>query len=1467
MCTIQNNLVARSRFMSIIRTGTVRKPFGKIKDIVPIPNLVEIQSSSFNDFVQLDMLPEERQNIGLEKVLKDVFPIEYEEKLSLEYVSYELGQWECACGKLTGLTSRYQWVCQSCNAHGCSRLKFATCPACSKKSAFYKGCADCLARVAVKLPMSLDECRVSGQTFSMPLKIKLQLVSWETDEAGTRCVRDIKEQDIFFVDLPIMADLYEEHNVFKLGSLGTFLINGVDRVVVSQLHRSPGVVFSQSKKIKDYRGKAYYLARVIPMRGSWMDFEFDSNDILYVRIDKKKKMLVTSFLQALGLTRDGIVSTFYKFDSIVVNDGQFARLIDATLVGQRLEKGMLPADIEKEFLGQRVTPELFKKLQKLNINSLAIRDTALIGRVFGKDFVDESTGELIAQQGDVLNEVHLEKLRSVDNGTITLIQSSGYVFQPVIALTLAQDKCMNGEDALKELHAKLWPGDSASTREIKERLDNLLFNNRFYDLTKVGRMRINRKLGLSIDHSVLHLTLEDIIATISYLVRLREYGEGELDDIDHLGNRRLRLVGELLYNQIYLGFMRVERIVRERFRIQESHSASMPQDFLNVKPLGAVIREFFGLGQLSQFMDQTNPLSEIAHKRRLSALGPGGVIKGRATFEVRDVHESHYGRICPIETPEGQTVGLISALATYATVNEYGFIETPYRQVHDGEVKNDFVFFDAFAESTEFIAQADAVEATTGKLKNDKIAVRYDGDFMTVDKDKVSYVDLSPKQLVSVSAALVPFLEHDDAVRALMGANMQRQAVPLVRSQVPIVGTGMEEEIVKASGAVVFAKRAGVVKYVSSEKIIVCADEGQFDTSDDWISSAIDTYYLRKFQRSSYSTWIHHEPIVKVGDRVVAGDILSDGSSIRNGELALGTNLRVAFMPWRGFNFEDAIVVSSRLVADDLLTSVHIDEHEVEARDTKLGAEEITKDIPNVSDAMLAGLDEDGIVRIGTRVKPGDILVGKVTLKGDIQYSPEEKLLRAIFGEKSREVRDTSLRVPPGVEGTVIDVKIFARGGSRRSKRYKQEVEQQVVQLDKNYNHHIVFLTEMVVQKITDLLHGQTPITAVYKNYMVGDVLDKVLLQGLSIEELNKIKIKSKVNGDLIKRIANSYETQLRILQGLKEERINKMKRGDTLPSGVIKMVKVYIAMKRHISVGDKIAGRHGNKGVVSIIVPQEDMPYMEDGTPIDVVLNPLGIPSRMNVGQILETLLGLAGDGLALNVEKAMAEGFESVKNALSEAYGKALIEDYEALYGKDGLHQLALRTVQTGVLFKTPVFDSAKADEDIKPMLEKLGLPTSGAFRLRDGRSGDYLDQLVTVGILYMVKLNHMIDDKLHARSVGPYSLVTQQPLGGKAKHGGQRLGEMEVWALEAYGAAYTLQEMLTFKSDDVIGRHKAYQAIVNNEDVPSPGVPESFNVLIKELQSLGLQVDLLKVGKQDFGVHSETELPKNRQEDANE
>ncbi len=1430
--------------------GTIRKSFSKIKDIVPVPNLIEIQSTSFNDFVQLDYLPEERKIIGLEKVLKDVFPIEYDDQLSLEYVSYELGYWACTCGKLTGIENRYQWSCSSCKKSDCSRLdeNFA-CTFCKKKTAKYNACPNCLSRVVLQLPMSLDECRLSGQTFSMSLKIKIQLVSWTKDEKDNKLIHDIKEQNIFFADMPVMADLYEENGRFKVGNRGTFLINGIDRVIVSQLHRSPGVVFSQSKKVKDYRGRPYYLARVIPMRGSWLDFEFDSNDLLYVRIDKKKKLYITSFLQALGYSRDQIISLFYSFGTIFVEKGTLYRNVDEGLLGQRIEKGLLPEKEEKTFAGKRITPDILKRLAKMGINRLILKDVHILNRVVAKDIIDPDTGEVLIDQGVGVTEEHLVILKKFKSISFDLIQSSGYVFQPTIAITLAHDRCFSEDEALKELHAKVWPGDSSSLKEIKERFENLLFNNRYYDLTRVGRVRINRKLGLSIPEDQLTLTKEDIVATLQYLVNLRERGEGELDDIDHLGNRRVRLVGELLNNQMYLGFTRIERIVRERFRMQETHGALMPQDFLNVKPLSAVLREFFGLGQLSQFMDQTNPLSEVAHKRRLSALGPGGVLKDRATFEIRDVHTSHYGRICPIETPEGQTVGLISSLATYATVNDLGFIETGYRPIVKGKIQDKVVFLNAFDEEEQYIAQADAEKPGSKRLEGDTISARHEGNFMYVDSDRVTYIDLSPKQLVSVSAALIPFLEHDDAVRALMGANMQRQAVPIVKARAPIVGTGMEKEIIKASGAVITAKRNGVIEYVSSEKIIIRVDEDQFYNEEEWIAQGIDTYPLKKFLRSSYSTWIHHTPIVERGARVKAGDVLTNGSAIENGELALGANLLVAFMPWLGYNFEDAIVLSKRLVYEDVLTSVHIDEYVVDARDTKLGPEEITGDIPNVSETTLASLDDDGIVRIGTRVKPGNILVGKVTLKGDIQYSPEEKLLHAIFGEKSREVRDTSLRVPPGIEGTVIDVKIFSRSGVRKDKRYKEEVAKQIARLEGGYQQHISLLEQMIADKVRNELHRKTTAAGLAKRLFEGRTFDKVKLRDKSLEELFALKAKDKAVTERIKHIQHSYENQLRILEGLKEERINKLKKGDPLPSGVIKMVKVYIAMKRTISVGDKIAGRHGNKGVVSIIVPREDMPYLDDGTPIDIVLNPLGVPSRMNVGQVLETVLGLVGEKLGQQVQELLdTKGYAEVKKHLKYCYGADLVDTYEKEYGKDGVMDLARKSAKSGVHFRTPVFDSADFDQDIKPMMEKLDISTSSSFKILDGRTGDYFDQPVTVGNIYIMKLNHMIEDKLHARSVGPYSLVTQQPLGGKAQQGGQRLGEMEVWALEAYGAAYTLQEMLTYKSDDVSGRHKAYGAIVRGEDIPEPGVPESFNVLIKELQSLGLQVDLLKVGKEN-------------------
>lgn len=1423
--------------------SNIRRSFGSIKDIVPVPNLIEIQSKSFNDFVQLDYLPEERTLMGLEKVLRDIFPIDYNDKMSLEYVSYELGHWSCTCGKLTGIENRYQWADTASKKSGCSRLEGTP----LEKTARYKTCSNCLSRVGLKMPMNMDECRSSGQTFSMPLKVKIQLISWSMDEQGKKVVHDIKEQNIFFADVPVMGDIYEKDGQYRLGNLGTFLINGVDRVIVSQLHRSPGVVFSQSKKVKDFRGRPYYLARIIPMRGSWVDFEFDSSDYLYVRIDKKKKFPVTVFLQALGVQRDDIISLFYKFDTVFGEKGNFYQKVDEDLVGKRIEKGMLPEDVEKAYVGKRVTKTVIEKLKKADITQLILRKASLLNRVFGKDIIDPDTGEVLVEQGQVFTEEHYELFKKFKNIELPLVQSSGYVFQPTIAMTLTQDRCHTEEEALKELHAKLWPGDSATVKEIKERFENLFFNSRFYDLTRVGRIRMNRKLGISVPENNLVLTKEDIIETIRYLVNLRERGEGELDDIDHLGNRRVRLVGELLSNQVYLGFLRIERIIRERFRMQESHGALMPQDFLNVKPLSAVLREFFGLGQLSQFMDQTNPLSEIAHKRRLSALGPGGVLKDRATYEIRDVHISHYGRICPIETPEGQTVGLISSLATYAMVNDLGFIETAYRPVNAGTISDDVVFLDAFQEEGHYIAQADTVR-NIEKRKGNKISVRHQGDFTYTDSDTVDYIDLSPKQLVSVSSALIPFLEHDDASRALMGANMQRQAVPLIRPEAPIIGTGMESEVVKASGSVVTARRSGVVEYVSAEKIIIRADEDQFKNTEDWIAQAIDTYYLRKFERSSYSTWIHHTPIVRRGDRVQAGDIITNGSAIESGELALGSNLLVAFMPWHGYNFEDAIVLNQRLVSDDALTSVHIEEYVVDSRDTKLGPEEITRDIPNVSESVLSGLDEDGIVRIGTRVKAGDILVGKVTLKGDIQYSPEEKLLRAIFGEKSREVRDTSLRVPPGVEGTVVDVKIFSRSGIRKDKRYKEEVTKQSAIIEQEYMDHCAFLATMTSEKVVSLLQGEAAGAGAPKGVLKGTSFNKEKLSELDFAQLLKLKAKdAKINEEL-KIIAHAYENQLRILEGLKEERINKLKKGDPLPSGVIKMVKVYIAMKRPVSVGDKIAGRHGNKGVISNIVPREDMPCLDDGTPIDVVLNPLGVPSRMNVGQLLETVLGFAGKKLGERAQDILdTKGYKEIAEFLKEYFGKDLIASFEKSYGKEGVMDLARRTAKSGVFYKTPVFDGADLDADIRPLLKELGLSESGAFKIRDGRTGNYFDQPVTVGTIYMMKLNHMVDDKLHARSVGPYSLVTQQPLGGKAQMGGQRLGEMEVWALEAYGAAYTLQEMLTYKSDDVSGRHKVYEAIVRGEDIPDPGVPESFNVLIKELQSLGLQVDLFKSGKE--------------------
>jgi len=1414
----------------------IRKSFGKIKQVVSLPDLIEIQSKSFNDFIQFDYLPSERKYMGLERVLKDIFPIEYNDRIALEYVSYELGEWACVCGSLTGIENRYRWIDPKTKKEGVGRI-----PKDDAGGRRYVVCKRCSSRVNIKVPYTVDEARYSGKTYSLPLKVRMQLTSWEVnEETSERTLRDIKEQEVFFCDLPVMVDLHENADgEVLLGSQGTFLINGVDRVVVSQIHRAPGVVFSLSKKMRDFRGYPYHVARLIPARGSWLDFEFDTSDLLYVRIDKKKKILATTFLQAIGYSREEILPLFYKFDTVRVSKKGFSYKINNELVGKRIEADSLPEKHAAAFsVGKRITEKVVADLKDAGVTSFAIRSASLVNRYVADDIVDETTGELIASQGSALTVDLLESLCDSGIKSFRIVRSSGYIVPPFMALTLAQDTAVSYEDALREVYYKLRPGDIPSLEIMEEYIQNMFFNSRFYDMTIVGRIRTNRKLGINIDHDTTHLTKEEIIATINYIVGLRERGEGEVDDIDHLGNRCVRLVGELMENQMYVGFARVEKIARERFRLQENAASLMPYDFLNVKPMAAVMREFFGTGQLSQFMDQTNPLAEMAHKRRISALGPGGVTRERATFEVRDVHTSHYGRICPIETPEGQNVGLISSLSTYARVNELGFIETAYRPVKKGKVTDEIEFLDAYQEIGKSIAQSTTAVDTKGKIANDKTQVRCDGNIVNIESDGVDYVDASPRQMVSVATALIPFLEHDDANRALMGSNMQRQAVPLVKCQAPLVGTGMEKEVVSGQGAVLTARHAGTVEYVSADKIVVKLD--QTGNDERWFARPVDIYHLKKFGRSSHNTWVHHTPIVSVGERVEFGDPLTNGPSTQKGNLALGSNVVIAFMPWHGYNFEDAIVCSRRLVSDDVFTSVHVEEFVVEARDTKLGAEEITKDIPNVSEKDLEALDDDGIIQVGSRIKPGDILVGKVTLKGDVQVSPEEKLLRAIFGEKSREVRDTSLRVRPGVRGTVVDVKVFSRSGIRKDKRYKEIVAKETAKIEVNFSHHLEILHNAIAEKAMKLLAGLDP-----KKYT------KKYCQGLDLQDLLSTKVADKDIVERLKRFAEVLKSQEQVLTALKEERIAKLRKGDDLPSGVIKMVRVYVAMKRPLSVGDKMAGRHGNKGIVSCSVNPEDMPYMEDGTPVDIVLNPLGVPGRMNVGQILETLLGMAGKKIGAKFARELNEmTYKQTKEQLSEFYGKDVIASIEKTDGEEGIRGLAEHVAKHDFAMETPVFDGADYSKEISPLLEKTGLSSNGTCRLYDGLSGEPFGQNVTVGCMYMMKLNHLADDKLHARSVGPYSLITQQPLGGKAQFGGQRLGEMEVWALYAHGASFILQEMLTIKSDDVNGRVKAYESIVRGDEVPEPGIPESFNVLVKELQSLGLQIDLFKTNKEQVG-----------------
>lgn len=1428
--------------MTDISRGSLvrRKSFVQNAIEIDLPNLIEVQSRSFNDFVQLDMLSANRKNIGLEKVFRDIFPITYGDVMSLDYIGYELGNWSCACGLLIGIDERYCWHCSVCGKSGCSDLEENYhCQSCGAKNSIeYKKCHECLTRVKIKPILTVDECRFESQSFTLPLKVKLQLVSWQNED-GVRTIKDVKEQSIFFFDLPVMIDFYEENNKYLLGSNGTFIVNGVDRVIVSQIHRSAGVVFSLNKKSKDVQSNNYS-AKIIPMRGSWIDFEIDNKDILYVRVDKTKKLLATTFLQALGISRDEIGTLFYKFYSYIVKNNSILLKLDEFLLGMRIESGMLPKSLEAEFLYKQITTDVLNRLHACDVNFLNINKVSIINKYIGADIIDKASGVLIAKKGEVLTDVLYKKISQYNDIVFLLVASSGYVLNPIIHLTLNADKCFTTESAVKELYQKMYPGDNASIAEMQEKIYLMFFNNKFYDLTKVGRIKINRKLGLHIPNDYLALTKEDLIATIRYLIVLREQGEGEIDDIDHLGNRRVRLVGELLALQVYVGMLKVERIVKERFRVQDFNKSIVPYDLINSKPLAGIVREFFATGQLSQFLDQTNPLAELAHKRRLSSLGPGGVLKDRATHEVRDVHMSHYGRVCPIETPEGQAIGLISSLATFAKVNDLGFIETPYF-VNNGDQKNNqVVYMDAFRELNVYIAQVefnDIIQDAMRKESNENIVLcRYKGDFIYTKVDNIQYIDVAPTQIFSVATALIPFLQHDDAVRALMGSNMQRQAVPLIKSEAPIIGTGLEKDIANASQSCLVAQQSGVVEYVAADKIIIRADRKYFDNVEDWLSNGLKIYYLATFKGSSYNTLIHQVPIVSIGESVKKGQMLTNASAVKDGELSLGTNLVVAYMPWYGYNYEDAIVLNQRVVSDDLLTSIHIAEYTVDARETRLGPEEITRDIPGVSDSELEYLDEDGIVKIGTRVRAGNILVGKVTLKGDAQNSPEEKLLRAIFGEKYREVRDTSLRVPAGVEGIVIDVKVFSRSGIRNDQRYKSVVAEETVRLKYEYDLYKTTLAKMVKLELFELMKS-----------VVGFDSEKFLASDIDAIELfvSQHKIVGKVKID---KIISNYKVQLKVMDGLHKEQLRSLKCGDQLASGVLKMAKVYIATRRTMQVGDKIAGRHGNKGVISLILPREDMPFMEDGTPVDIVLNPLGVPSRMNLGQILEMILGFCGKKLGEKIAETINKNFiDKVREELMKIFGVEAIKKIEQELGEYGLRKFAEYIGKHGVYFAASVFDGSEFERDIVPLLNQAGLSSVGSYRLIDGRTGEYFDQKVTVGVMYMIKLNHMVEDKLHARSVGPYSLVTQQPLGGKAQAGGQRFGEMEVWALQAYGCASILQELLTYKSDDITGRHKVHDALVRGDEIPQPGIPESFNVLVKELQALGLCITLSTVDRE--------------------
>src|SRR5687767_1756759 len=1320
-----------------------RTDFGKIPSIVEIPNLIEVQKRSYETFLQKDVAADRREDIGLQAVFKSVFPIaDYNDNALLEFDSYHFGD------------PKY----------------------------------------------TVEECHDRGMTFAIPLKVTLRLVVFDHDkEAKTKTIREQRGQEVYLGELPLMTDK------------GTFIINGTERVVVSQLQRSAGVFFDDDKGKTLASGKPLFSARVIPYRGSWVEFDFDANDLLHVRVDRRRKMYASGFLRAFWFLEKGailsdeeILAHFYDIEDVLgFEDGNaWVKVHPDASVGAKLAEDV-KAPRHKEPVAQAgkvLNAKLVEKLIEAGIEKIPVRAEALVGRRTASRIVDTESGEVLVGTNTEMTSTVLSQVMGRKIAPFKLLVLTPGKIDASMYETLARDHVKNPDEALVEIYRKLRPGDPPTVESARALFRGMFIDPRRYDLARVGRFMINKKLLIDAPLNVKTLRSEDIVSVIRHLLMVK-LGSKPTDDIDHLGNRRVRSVGELLENQFRVGLTRMERAVKERMSISDITNL-MPHDLINAKPVSAVVKEFFGSSQLSQFMDQTNPLAELTHKRRLSALGPRGLSRERAGFEVRDVHPTHYGRICPIETPEGPNIGLISSLSTYARTNEFGFIETPYRKVTGGRVTDEIDFLTALKEEHYTIAQANAELDRTGKFVQERVSARKAGEFRMVTPDEVQYMDVSPKQLVSVAAAMVPFLENDDANRALMGSNMQRQAVPLLQPEAPLVGTGMEHIVARDSGAVIAAKRPGVVEYVSANRVVVRA-ESRSKKADPVQDLPLDIFNLTKYRRSNQNTCINQKPIVKKGQRVTQGDVIADGPGTDQGELALGRNVLVAFMPWGGYNFEDAILVSERLVKDDRYTSIHIEEFEVQARDTKLGKEEVTRDIPNVSEEALKDLDESGIVRIGAKVKAGDILVGKITPKGETQLTPEEKLLRAIFGEKAGDVRDTSLTVPPGIEGTVVDVRVFSRRGVDKDDRAKSIEEEEVAGLEKDYQDEIAMVEMERDQKLKNLLVGkilvQDMVDPITKERLgkKGDRIDRPNLDDFSWHELKKIKIKEDEGlADTIKRIESLADDQIAFFDRMLEERVGRLRRGDDLPPGVIKMVKVYVAVKRKLSVGDKMAGRHGNKGVVSKVMPEEDMPFLPDGTPVEIVLNPLGVPSRMNVGQILETHLGWAARAL--------------------------------------------------GVWVASPVFDGATEDE-IKQHLRQAGLPETGKTVLHDGRTGKPFHQEVTVGQIYMLKLAHLVDDKMHARSIGPYSLVTQQPLGGKAQFGGQRFGEMEVWALEAYGAAHTLQEMLTVKSDDVEGRNRIYEAIVKGENFLEPGTPESFNVLVKELQSLALDVELVpKDGK---------------------